>query len=214
MQDIAHQLLEPLAGAVTVDAAGKVEVPRPHALAAPPPTSLPGTRCSATRRSARRPGGCCGRSVRSWACGPPPFRTSTWRAAAARFTASPSRPSTSAASPTTRPARCSAQRGTSRPGPSSSRSRAPRWRTPTSAPPSTCRCCWRRPLREGFRGPLFVQGDHFQINAKKYASDPEGEVGAVKALIARRWRPASTTSTSTPRRWWTSRSPRSTRSSA
>jgi len=38
-------------------------------------------------------------------------------------------------------------------------------------------------LREGFRGPLFVQGDHFQINVKKYASDPEGEVGAVKALI-------------------------------
>jgi len=38
-------------------------------------------------------------------------------------------------------------------------------------------------LREGFRGPLFIQGDHFQINAKKYASDPEGEVGAVKALI-------------------------------
>jgi fructose/tagatose bisphosphate aldolase len=38
-------------------------------------------------------------------------------------------------------------------------------------------------LREGFRGPLFVQGDHFQINAKKYAADPEGEVGAVKALI-------------------------------
>jgi fructose/tagatose bisphosphate aldolase len=38
-------------------------------------------------------------------------------------------------------------------------------------------------LREGFRGPLFVQGDHFQVNAKKYASDPEGEVGAVQALI-------------------------------
>ncbi len=38
-------------------------------------------------------------------------------------------------------------------------------------------------LRQGFRGPLFVQGDHFQVNAKKYASDPEGEVGAVKALI-------------------------------
>ncbi len=38
-------------------------------------------------------------------------------------------------------------------------------------------------LKEGFRGPLFIQGDHFQINAKKYASDPEGEVGAVKALI-------------------------------
>ena len=38
-------------------------------------------------------------------------------------------------------------------------------------------------LREGFRGPLMVQGDHCQINAKKYAADPEGEVAAVKALI-------------------------------
>ena len=38
-------------------------------------------------------------------------------------------------------------------------------------------------LREGFRGPVFVQGDHFQANAKKYAADPEGEIGAIKALI-------------------------------
>ena len=38
-------------------------------------------------------------------------------------------------------------------------------------------------LREGFRGPLFVQGDHFQASAKKYAADPEGEIGAIKALI-------------------------------
>jgi fructose-bisphosphate aldolase class II len=37
-------------------------------------------------------------------------------------------------------------------------------------------------LREGFRGPLMIQGDHFQVNAKKYAADPEGEVGAVRAL--------------------------------
>lgn len=37
-------------------------------------------------------------------------------------------------------------------------------------------------LREGFRGPVFIQGDHFQVNAKKYASDPEAEVGAVKQL--------------------------------
>lgn len=37
-------------------------------------------------------------------------------------------------------------------------------------------------LREGFRGPLFVQGDHFQVNAKKFASDPTGEVAAVKQL--------------------------------
>jgi len=37
-------------------------------------------------------------------------------------------------------------------------------------------------LREGFRGPLFIQGDHFQVNAKKFADDPTGEVAAVKQL--------------------------------
>jgi fructose/tagatose bisphosphate aldolase len=38
-------------------------------------------------------------------------------------------------------------------------------------------------LREGFVGPLFVQGDHVQVNAKKYAADPEAELDAVRALI-------------------------------
>src|SRR5687767_9080837 len=37
-------------------------------------------------------------------------------------------------------------------------------------------------LREGFRGPVFIQGDHFQVNAKKFAVDPDGEVAAVKQL--------------------------------
>jgi hypothetical protein len=37
-------------------------------------------------------------------------------------------------------------------------------------------------LREGHRGPVFVQGDHFQVNAKKYKADPAGEVAAVKQL--------------------------------
>ncbi len=37
-------------------------------------------------------------------------------------------------------------------------------------------------LREGFRGPVFIQGDHFQVSAKKYAVDPKTEVDAVKAL--------------------------------
>ena len=37
-------------------------------------------------------------------------------------------------------------------------------------------------LREGFRGPVFIQGDHFQVNAKKYAVDAEVEVGGVKHL--------------------------------
>ena len=37
-------------------------------------------------------------------------------------------------------------------------------------------------LREGFRGPVFIQGDHFQVNAKKYNADRDPEVNAVKAL--------------------------------
>jgi fructose-bisphosphate aldolase, class II len=37
-------------------------------------------------------------------------------------------------------------------------------------------------LREGFRGPVFIQGDHFQVNAKKYAVDRDPEVNAVKSL--------------------------------
>jgi len=37
-------------------------------------------------------------------------------------------------------------------------------------------------LREGFRGPVFIQGDHFQVNHKKFAADPDTEVAAVKAL--------------------------------
>ena len=39
-------------------------------------------------------------------------------------------------------------------------------------------------LREGYTLPLFIQGDHCQVNHKKYQSDPEGEVGEVKKLIA------------------------------
>lgn len=38
-------------------------------------------------------------------------------------------------------------------------------------------------IREGYRGPLFLQGDHFQVSAKKYASTPDAEVGAVEDLI-------------------------------
>ena len=38
-------------------------------------------------------------------------------------------------------------------------------------------------LKEGYKGPLFIQGDHFQANAKKYQQDPEKEVSALKKLI-------------------------------
>ncbi|MDY6989356.1 MAG: class II fructose-bisphosphate aldolase [Thermodesulfobacteriota bacterium] len=39
-------------------------------------------------------------------------------------------------------------------------------------------------IKEGYRGPLFVQGDHFQVNAKKFKSDRETELKAVSDLAA------------------------------
>lgn len=39
-------------------------------------------------------------------------------------------------------------------------------------------------LREGYRLPVFIQGDHCQVSLKKYQTDPEAEVGEVKKLIA------------------------------
>ena len=38
-------------------------------------------------------------------------------------------------------------------------------------------------LREGYRGPIFIQGDHFQVNHKKYAVNPGLEVEGVKQLV-------------------------------
>jgi fructose/tagatose bisphosphate aldolase len=38
-------------------------------------------------------------------------------------------------------------------------------------------------MREGHQGPVFIQGDHFQVNHKKYAVNPGLEVEGVKALV-------------------------------
>ncbi|MDD5432350.1 MAG: class II fructose-bisphosphate aldolase [Candidatus Omnitrophica bacterium] len=38
-------------------------------------------------------------------------------------------------------------------------------------------------LKEGHKGPVFIQADHTQVNAKKYKEDPEKELEALKALI-------------------------------
>ncbi len=37
-------------------------------------------------------------------------------------------------------------------------------------------------VAEGFSGPVFIQGDHFQVSAKKYSTDPGGELKAVRLL--------------------------------
>jgi fructose/tagatose bisphosphate aldolase len=39
-------------------------------------------------------------------------------------------------------------------------------------------------IREGWKGPVFLQGDHFQASAKKMQDAPEKEVQALKDLIA------------------------------
>lgn len=38
-------------------------------------------------------------------------------------------------------------------------------------------------IAEGFTGPLFIQGDHFQVNAKKYQENREKEVAGLRTLI-------------------------------
>ncbi len=38
-------------------------------------------------------------------------------------------------------------------------------------------------IKVGYKGPLFLQGDHFQLNAKKFSSEPAKEVQKVKDLI-------------------------------
>ncbi len=38
-------------------------------------------------------------------------------------------------------------------------------------------------IQEGFQGPLFIQGDHIQLNAKKYVSNPKIEVEGIRELI-------------------------------
>lgn len=40
-------------------------------------------------------------------------------------------------------------------------------------------------VKEGWTGPVFVQGDHFQVNAKAYKENPEKELDSLKALITK-----------------------------
>jgi fructose/tagatose bisphosphate aldolase len=38
-------------------------------------------------------------------------------------------------------------------------------------------------IAEGYTGPVFIQGDHFQVSPKRYASDPTAELDALKTLM-------------------------------
>ena len=39
-------------------------------------------------------------------------------------------------------------------------------------------------IRESYSGPVFIQGDHFQVNAAKFRENPEKEMEALRTLIA------------------------------
>jgi fructose/tagatose bisphosphate aldolase len=39
-------------------------------------------------------------------------------------------------------------------------------------------------IAEGYVGPVFIQGDHFQISAKRYGENPAGEIAAVEEITA------------------------------
>ncbi len=38
-------------------------------------------------------------------------------------------------------------------------------------------------IKSGVCGPVFIQGDHFQVQSSRYRTDPEGEVGDLRRLI-------------------------------
>ncbi len=44
-------------------------------------------------------------------------------------------------------------------------------------------CVLAAAVREGFKGPVFIQGDHFQVARSKFLSQPEPELTAIRDLI-------------------------------
>ncbi|OGO32220.1 MAG: aldolase [Chloroflexi bacterium RBG_16_56_11] len=38
-------------------------------------------------------------------------------------------------------------------------------------------------VKEGYRGPVFIQGDHYQVRRAMFRQDPEGELNDIKKLI-------------------------------
>jgi fructose/tagatose bisphosphate aldolase len=39
-------------------------------------------------------------------------------------------------------------------------------------------------ITEEYSGPVFIQGDHFQVNATKFKENPQDEIGALRGLIS------------------------------
>jgi fructose/tagatose bisphosphate aldolase len=45
--------------------------------------------------------------------------------------------------------------------------------------------CLAAAVKEGWTGPVFVQGDHFQVNAKNYRENPQAELDALRSIITK-----------------------------
>ncbi|MEE9202093.1 MAG: class II fructose-bisphosphate aldolase [Dehalococcoidia bacterium] len=39
-------------------------------------------------------------------------------------------------------------------------------------------------IREGYRGPVFLQGDHYQVSRSRFQQEPQAEIQALRSLIA------------------------------
>lgn len=50
------------------------------------------------------------------------------------------------------------------------------------SPSEYASCVLAAALAEGYQGPVFIQGDHFQVSASRYAKDPQSEVGTIHNL--------------------------------
>ena len=54
----------------------------------------------------------------------------------------------------------------------------------TLQPPSEyVTCILAAAIREDFKGPVFIQGDHFQVRRKMFREDRDGEISDIKQLI-------------------------------
>ncbi|NQT06318.1 MAG: class II fructose-bisphosphate aldolase [Candidatus Omnitrophica bacterium] len=54
----------------------------------------------------------------------------------------------------------------------------------TAQPPAEyASVCIAAAIKENYKGPVFIQGDHFQVNTKKFKEDPTKEIGGMKDLI-------------------------------
>jgi fructose/tagatose bisphosphate aldolase len=51
------------------------------------------------------------------------------------------------------------------------------------SPAEYAACVLAAAIREGFKGPVFIQGDHYQVNRAKYQENPDSEIQAIKELV-------------------------------